>query len=189
MTFCKTTMSMSFGSLVWVVLLISTLASWHSVLAKALPPSIKFLDREIHYQNIQKRNLSTFLNNIPSGCSTQCEVVVGAAHTCQYLPCVCTNDNAENLLTCVNCAVALTPYVDGIVDQYQAILDEWSNSYCAMFGTPPLKVTSPLTSSKTSPLPPSSPSPTANTASLRFVPKTLFLILFALVSFSFLSAT
>ncbi|KDR71631.1 hypothetical protein GALMADRAFT_159440 [Galerina marginata CBS 339.88] len=88
-------------------------------------------------------------------------MVVGAAHTCQYLACVCTNDHAYQLQTCVDCVVALTPYVDGIVDQYQSILDEWVNSYCAEFPTPPLHVTRPGAQTSSTP----TPTPTPNSSS------------------------
>lgn len=113
-------------------------------------PSPNLLARDGVIQNIQARNLSTWLDNIPSQCQVQCDVVVGAAHNCQYLSCVCTTTNAEDLVTCANCIVALNPGQPGIVATNQAILDEWTNSYCADYPTPPLYITPPGGSSSSS---------------------------------------
>ena len=109
------------------------------------------------------------------------------------MDCVCTIDNSNALVKCVNCVVALTPYADGIVDKSQLILDgmevfqsnpsrlpshnvpypflkEWKNSYCALYWTPPMVVIAPISTSSTptatpTPRPNSSNSPPIHTAS------------------------
>ncbi|KIK04513.1 hypothetical protein K443DRAFT_93112 [Laccaria amethystina LaAM-08-1] len=136
-------------SIFWLCLSLAVLMPARLVAANILPPR-NLLARDGVIQNIQARNLSTWLDNIPTQCQVQCDVVVGAAHNCEYLSCVCTDTNAKDLVTCANCIVALNPGQPGIVSTNQAVLDEWTNVYCADYPTPPLYVTSPGSSSSSS---------------------------------------